>query len=161
MLKKSLRPVMLLLALAITALVVAGCGSSNSTSGTTQSSATGNSGGASAAAGGAAGTIDAKLDEWSIDTNSPDAKSGKVSFDADNVGKLPHELVVLKTDQPAGSLKVTNGQVSEKDSVGAIRDVNAGQSKSDSLDLKPGKYVLICNLPGHYQAGMYTSLTVK
>jgi uncharacterized cupredoxin-like copper-binding protein len=33
-----------------------------------------------------------------------------------------------------------------------------------SLDidsLAPGHYVLICNIAGHYQLGMHTSLTVK
>lgn len=29
-----------------------------------------------------------------------------------------------------------------------------------TLDLQPGRYELLCNLPGHYRAGMYTELTV-
>ena len=28
------------------------------------------------------------------------------------------------------------------------------------VDLKPVKYLLICNQPGHYRAGMHTWLTV-
>ena len=30
-----------------------------------------------------------------------------------------------------------------------------------TVDLTPGKYAMICNLPGHYQRGMYGSLTAK
>lgn len=30
-----------------------------------------------------------------------------------------------------------------------------------TLDLPAGRYELICNLPGHYAAGMYTELTVS
>jgi len=29
-----------------------------------------------------------------------------------------------------------------------------------TLDLAPGKYVLICNVAGHYQLGMHISFTV-
>ncbi|MEA2312683.1 MAG: hypothetical protein QOE28_2651, partial [Solirubrobacteraceae bacterium] len=36
-----------------------------------------------------------------------------------------------------------------------------GAAKALTLNLKPGHYALICNLPGHYTAGMYADLTVK
>ncbi|MGX7876784.1 sulfocyanin-like copper-binding protein [Mesorhizobium sp. ORM6] len=29
-----------------------------------------------------------------------------------------------------------------------------------TVDLKAGKYLLICNVPGHYGAGMWTEFTV-
>ncbi len=38
---------------------------------------------------------------------------------------------------------------------------HARQTKKLTLDLKPGHYAIICNLPGHYLGGMYTDLTVK
>lgn len=156
---RSLRPtssaaILAVLALAL-ATAVAGCGSSSSKSASSSDS------GATQTASAPVSTVNATLNEWSITTNAPDAKAGNVTFDATNTGNAPHELVVLKTDQAAGSLKVTDGRVSEKDSVGEVSDVKAGKSGKTKLDLKPGKYVLVCNLPGHYQQGMYTSLTVK
>ena len=35
--------------------------------------------------------------------------------------------------------------------------------KDKTLDvvLKPGKYVLLCNLPGHYKSGQYTGISVE
>ena len=30
-----------------------------------------------------------------------------------------------------------------------------------TITLAPGRYELVCNLPGHYAAGMYTQLTVQ
>jgi uncharacterized cupredoxin-like copper-binding protein len=149
------------LALLVTAFVIAGCGSSSSTDNTTTNAKSGTGGATQSTGAAPASTIDTALNEWSIKPSSSVAKSGKVTFNATNDGKLPHEVVVLKTNQAAGSLKVSNGRVSEKDSVGEVSDVAAGKSKSGTLDLKPGNYVLVCNLPGHYQAGMYTSLTVK
>ena len=31
----------------------------------------------------------------------------------------------------------------------------------DQVDLPPGKYVLLCNLPGHYKAGQFVAFTVE
>jgi uncharacterized cupredoxin-like copper-binding protein len=38
--------------------------------------------------------------------------------------------------------------------------LGSGAIKRLTLDLKPGRYVLICNLATHYQSGMHTELTV-
>ena len=34
------------------------------------------------------------------------------------------------------------------------------RSAALTLTMKPGKYVLYCNLPGHYMAGMWTVIDV-
>ena len=79
-----------------------------------------------------------------------------------------HELVLLKTNRDPGSFEVSGGEVDEKaleesgaEIPGEIADVPPGKSKSMTVDLTPGKYAMICNLPGHYQRGMYGSLTAK
>jgi uncharacterized cupredoxin-like copper-binding protein len=36
-----------------------------------------------------------------------------------------------------------------------------GESAPHTFDLKPGTYVMVCNVPGHYDAGMYGTLTVR
>lgn len=153
-----------MIGLAICAVAVAafaaGCGSSSSAapdpaSSVAETAQTAETGSAPVS------TIDAKLTEYAIKTNSSVAKAGKVTFKVTNDGDMPHEMVVLKTDTPAGSLKVTNGRVSEKDSVGEVSDIPTGKSRSNTLDLKPGKYVLVCNIAGHYEQGMYAPLIVK
>jgi uncharacterized cupredoxin-like copper-binding protein len=85
---------------------------------------------------------------------------GKVTFQVRNVGQLPHEFVVLKTDKSANGLG-TGSRVPEDGNVGETGDVPTGGSKTLKLKLKPGHYALICNLPGHYAAGMHTDFTVK
>ena len=37
---------------------------------------------------------------------------------------------------------------------------NSGQSDELKVDLKPGKYTIFCDLPGHREAGMEGSITV-
>jgi uncharacterized cupredoxin-like copper-binding protein len=39
-------------------------------------------------------------------------------------------------------------------------EVDPGQSQSEPLNVAPGEYVLYCDVPGHRQAGMETTLKV-
>ena len=47
--------------------------------------------------------------QMSIELSQPYAPAGKVSFLITNAGTMDHEMVVLKTDQPAGSFDTTTG----------------------------------------------------
>ena len=99
--------------------------------------------------------------------------AGTVSLRVANVGSLVHELVVLPltTGEPVGSRSVRNdGKVSEDGSLGeASKTCGAGAGDSVdprvlgwvTLNLPRGDYELVCNLPGHYAAGMYTELVVN
>lgn len=99
--------------------------------------------------------------------------AGRVSFVADNTGGITHELVVLQlaAGQRAGERALGSGdRVDEASSVGeASRSCAAGTGEGIrpgaagwvSLDLKPGRYELVCNLKHHYRAGMYTELDVE
>ncbi|MDQ4489205.1 sulfocyanin-like copper-binding protein [Sinomonas sp. ASV486] len=99
--------------------------------------------------------------------------SGKVSFAVTNAGSVPHELVILPL--PAGQVPGTrsvgaDGRVDETGSVGeasascaegAGEGILPGASSWVTVELKPGTYELVCNLPGHYWAGMHTVLTAR
>jgi uncharacterized cupredoxin-like copper-binding protein len=41
-----------------------------------------------------------------------------------------------------------------------IEDMAPGQTGHMTVNLKPGRYMLFCNLPGHYAAGQHTMFTV-
>jgi uncharacterized cupredoxin-like copper-binding protein len=56
----------------------------------------------------------------------------------------------------AGSL----GEASNTNGAGAGQGVVPGASSWMTVTLTPGQYELVCNLPNHYTAGMYTRLTV-
>jgi uncharacterized cupredoxin-like copper-binding protein len=88
-------------------------------------------------------------------------KAGPTTITFKNVGTMEHEVVVLKTDTPADQLKVgADHTVSEDASVGEDSETKAGQTKSTTIALKAGKYVLVCNIERHYEKGMYTAFTV-
>ena len=105
-------------------------------------------------------------------TSSSRATAGTVSFRVANMGTLVHELVVLSL--PAGHtvgdrVAGANGKVDEAGSLGEASS-NCASGPGSGLDpgsigwltlqLSPGHYELICNLPGHYADGMSAELTV-
>ena len=69
--------------------------------------------------------------------------------------------MLLKTDDDPAALPKKGGKVDESTSVGEIADVDPGTLKTAKFNLAPGKYAMVCALPGHYEGGMYESLTVK
>jgi uncharacterized cupredoxin-like copper-binding protein len=100
------------------------------------------------------------------------AAAGTVSLRVTNVGMARHELVVLPlaTDARPGQRAVgADGTVAETGSVGEASNncgadggngILSGGEGWTTLQLASGRYELICNLPGHYAAGMYTELDV-
>jgi uncharacterized cupredoxin-like copper-binding protein len=107
----------------------------------------------------AAGTVTETLSNFKI-SGASSAKAGTVTFKVKNSSTMEHELVVIRTSTKAAKLKLTNGKASEKGSVGEV-EVAGGKTKSLKLKLKKGHYALICNIGGHYMAGMHKDFTVK
>lgn len=101
-----------------------------------------------------------KASEYAVAPSVDSVPAGPVTFKVDNGGTMMHELVVVKTAKTPAQLAEPDGTANESESVGEAADIEAGASKSVTLNLKPGHYVLLCNLPGHYKAGMYTEFTV-
>ncbi|MFD8001973.1 sulfocyanin-like copper-binding protein [Streptomyces mirabilis] len=99
-------------------------------------------------------------------------RGGVVSLRVLNTGALTHEVVVLplRTGQGVGERSTgPDGRVSEAGSAGEVsRSCHAGSGDGitpgsmawTTLTLPPGRYELVCNLPGHYQAGAYAKFVV-
>jgi len=146
--------------LGIVGLVATGCGGGNDTTTVTETEA---------AAGGAEGgnALELKMDDYFFDPKNGSAAAGPTTIEAPNEGSVEHELVVFKTNMDPAELPTeANGDVNEEkmdkvaESAGEVPDVEPGESKSGSFELTPGKYVIFCNLPGHYAQGMYGTITV-
>lgn len=92
--------------------------------------------------------------------------AGLVSFDVHNRGPSTHEFVVFETTQPAGRLPLgADGLTVDEEStslhpIGEVSEIDIGQSRILVLRLPAGRYVLVCNLEGHYLGGMYSVVTV-
>lgn len=113
-----------------------------------------------AGAEGSAAKVSVRLFEFKVVPSPATARRGLVVFAVRNTGKLAHELVVLKTSLPPAKLKVKGAKAVETGRVGRVGPLAPGAARTLRLTLAPGKYVLLCNVPGHYQAGQRTGFAV-
>jgi uncharacterized cupredoxin-like copper-binding protein len=93
-------------------------------------------------------------------------ESGPITFEVTNASKdLVHEMLVVPvgTDPAQLPYDASNEAVNEDTagSLGEVEERDPGATGALTLDLKPGQYILFCNVPGHYTAGMWTTLTVE
>jgi uncharacterized cupredoxin-like copper-binding protein len=72
---------------------------------------------------------------------SAEAKAGKVTLESQNDSSVPHDISL--EGGPKGEV------------------VQGGKTSKITADLKPGKQTFYCSVPGHEQAGMKGTLTVK
>ncbi len=92
-------------------------------------------------------------------------KAGDVTFRvANRSSTLVHEMLVVPlagTPQPlpydAASDRLDEARLT---SVGEIPELDPGKGGQLRVRLAPGLYALLCNQPGHYNAGMTATLNV-
>ena len=101
----------------------------------------------------------------SIRADTSTVKAGAVTFDVTNWSRsIVHEMLVVAVDSPDTALPYdySKQQVVEDQikMLGETDELQPNASKTLTLDLPAGNYLLICNVPGHYGSGMQTSFTV-
>lgn len=190
---------------AAAALVVSGCGSSE-TAGTAEESGSAAKPAAEQSGPTLPSSATVTMGEWFFRADQPRVKAGKVTLIARNVGKIDHELIAVKTSLPphrmpmahdgveldlekAGMVMIgeahEHSHADEEDAGEHMDDEEPGEHMDDedagehmdgeaaedhlepgetrryTVSLKPGKYVLLCSIPGHYQSGQRMGLTVQ
>jgi len=112
------------------------------------------------------GTIAAKQSEWKINLSADRHAAGDVTFDLANRGTIPHEFIVVRTDKTAKELLADVDPATKRIDeellyvIGEQPEYDAGTTAELTLPLQAGHYVVMCNIEGHYQAGMYADLTI-
>src|SRR5262249_471282 len=97
--------------------------------------------------------------------------TGPATYEVVNAGPQLHELNVLKLTPGKAAQDVINWQTAPSgpppfEAVGAMEAFSAGRSGDMTVDLQPGTYVAICNVPdpasgvSHAQLGMIRQFTV-
>lgn len=102
-------------------------------------------------------------DHMAITLDRSTIYAGSILFAVTNAGAIEHEFVILKTDQTPDQLEPNldePGKVAEDANIGEIDGIVASRFSGLAMDLEPGTYMLICNEPGHFAAGMHTEFTV-
>jgi uncharacterized cupredoxin-like copper-binding protein len=140
------------------AVAVAGCG-------TTSAESQGDPP-AKKAAGTSAGRVAGRhltvaMTEYRFKPSSLTVRAGRLHVTAKNDGHQEHEFVLIRSSRPAAALRTKGKEALEAGSVGEISERKPGTSGTHAFNLKPGRYVFICNVPGHYRHGMRGTLTVR
>lgn len=78
--------------------------------------------------------------EWAITIG--EVPSGTVTFAVKNDGAVEHNFVIKETGT-------------------RLDGIQPGQTKELTATLQPGTYTLVCDIAGHEEAGMKTTITVK
>ena len=172
-------------------LLVAGCGDDDgggSAENLSKDSVTTSSGATGTTAVGAPGecklegaTTEAATQQVVLDLNeftikpSIEPKAGVVTFVAENKGKEPHELVIVKGESADKLPKDADGALEEDKLpdgalIGEIEPFPGGQLCKGAFKLAAGKYVLLCNIvetepngekESHLKEGMHVPFTVS
>lgn len=103
---------------------------------------------AEGATGGSGSTIEVEADpsgNLAFTSEEITAKAGKDTIKFTNESPVPHDVVI--EDENGKELGGT--------------EITSEGSETAEVELKPGTYTYFCSVPGHRQAGMEGTLTVK
>ena len=116
------------------------------------------------------GTVTVKLvgeshEKMGMELSASTVPAGKVEFDVTNAAlKTGHEMILVKLASKDATLPLDKAKdrIDEKaiKSLGEVSGLKAGAKGVLKANVAAGDYILICNVKGHYSAGMYAPLTV-
>lgn len=113
----------------------------------------------------ASNDIDGFVKEWAVWVGNTKSEAGSVNFTIKNDGTVQHEFLVVKTDIAGGEIPLNEENRFDEDAEGLevideIPEWKPGEIGKLSLELAAGKYQLLCNIAGHYKAGMWREFEV-
>jgi nitrite reductase (NO-forming) len=86
--------------------------------------------------------LDIRMSEFKFEPATAEVPAGKVTVVIANTGAVEHTFVIPEVGK-------------------GTQAVSAGAKAELELDLGPGTYEVICDVPGHKEAGMTMTLAVK
>ena len=97
-------------------------------------------------------------------TAPKEIRAGNVELVSRNRGPDDHELIVVRENGAPLPFR-TDGITIDEDAIeteraGALEPFGGTTIGTLHLRLRPGRYVLFCNMAGHYLGGMHTTLVV-
>ena len=108
-----------------------------------------------------------KVTEHDFRITAPEAlPAGRVTLQVHNEGPDVHELLVARVGGGAplplrrDGLTVDEARI-QAATLGNLEPGKPGATRELSIDLTPGRYILFCNMYGHYRGGMRTQLVVN
>jgi uncharacterized cupredoxin-like copper-binding protein len=100
-----------------------------------------------------------------IDISPKTVEAGHVTFNVTNASKdTIHEMILAPLTSSSEKLPyiANENRVDEEKAghLGEVSELDPGASGELGVTLKPGTYLVYCNIPGHFVAGMWATLKV-
>ena len=110
--------------------------------------------------------VNVTIADGSMQLDQSTVPAGPVTFQVSVVGNLDHEIQVIKTrldpkSLPAGMEPGVVDEAAVGDKAGEIEDIVADSPLMDTFQMASGRFVVFCNVPGHYAKGEVTTLDVN
>ena len=91
--------------------------------------------------------------------------SGNLTVTVVNKGPDDHELIIVRATTSRLPLR-SDGLTANEEKLTPItafsfEPATPGSVRTAHIQLRPGRYVLFCNMAGHFMAGMRTTLVVR
>jgi uncharacterized cupredoxin-like copper-binding protein len=97
--------------------------------------------------------VEVRLDEYTVTPEHIQVTAGRITLVAHNQGRLTHNLAVVQFKPPQ------SGEQAKQYGT-ATKTLFPGQTGTTTVDLKPGKYRIVCTLANHDNLGQYGELKV-
>jgi hypothetical protein len=106
--------------------------------------------------------VSVRLDEWSIKVTPATARSGRVRFQIDSVGKERHDLALIQAARVEDLPRTPEGKLdlAANRPIDEIEAFEPGHYIATSPNLLAGKYLVVCTLEDHVARGMWAKFTV-
>jgi uncharacterized cupredoxin-like copper-binding protein len=102
--------------------------------------------------------------DFKISAPRHDLAAGRVDFAVSNRGPDAHEFIVVREIDTALPMRSDGLTVSEEAlehyEAGSLEPGEPGHVRNLEVNLTPGRYVLLCNMSGHFMGGMHTQVEV-
>ena len=111
--------------------------------------------------------VGVRLEDFAVKATRTSLPAGVVTFRVQNDGPSTHELLVVRTDAPIDGLPLdSNGLRVDEESpririVKTVETLLIGDRSDLTVTLPAGRYVLFCNLEGHYLSHMHAEIDVR
>jgi uncharacterized cupredoxin-like copper-binding protein len=111
--------------------------------------------------------VNVTTSEMTFRLSQSDIPAGNIDFIVTNAGRIAHEMSVIRTNFSPNQLPATqNGLLDQQKAGEKVGEINAQELKGRatkvlSLNLTPGKYLIVSNPPGQFQGAMKAIFVVK
>jgi uncharacterized cupredoxin-like copper-binding protein len=102
--------------------------------------------------------------DFQISADAGHVAAGEVVLRVHNAGPDQHELIVVPHGRQGLPFRTdgftVNEEAIQRSELGAIEPQRPGGTEDVRVHLRPGRYLLFCNMAGHFMAGMHAVLVV-